>query len=225
MHKYLLIFLFLLPLCRDSVTAQSLTPIRDVFVAMPDSIHPLVTKNNRLDLIDFIDNNMEAKVRNRMDTYVTLEQLTPEYLRFRTSNRGLMEMRSFTWQPNDTTFQQVVAVVQTVQGGFGENAVRHSNIRFITPDWQPIPDVTVAMPQLSGYFSGTLTDSTLIEPALHARLSLTDFTSVEMRLSADEETLTCLLQTGDLNREERKAANQIVQPIVLHWNGTGFNGK
>ena len=47
--------------------------MRDVFAQMPDSVLPAVTRNNRLDCIDFIDNNLEAKVRNAFDDYVTLE--------------------------------------------------------------------------------------------------------------------------------------------------------
>ena len=65
--------------------------MRDVFAAMPDSVLPLVTKNNRLDCIDFIENNMEARVRNRMGEYVALEALTSTYARFRTSPLTVME--------------------------------------------------------------------------------------------------------------------------------------
>ena len=46
----------------QSLAAQKM---RDVFATMPDSVLGLMTKNNRLDCIDFIENDMEAKVRNR----------------------------------------------------------------------------------------------------------------------------------------------------------------
>ena len=218
MKRQLLLIIALLPVA----LASAQVPMRDIFAAMPDSVLPLVTKNDRLDCIDFIENHMEAKVRNRMGAFVQLDTLTADYLRFRTSKRAWLEMRSLTWQPNDSTSQQLVALVQTVEGGFGASAVRHSNLRFINPDWPPAAGATVAMPPLADYFTGVLTDSALVEPASHARLSLAHFTAVELRLSASAPTLTCLLQTGDLSREEREAATQLVQPVVLHWQKTGW---
>ena len=212
---HILYFIFMSP----AVVAQ--TPMRDIFAAMPDSVLPLVSKNNRLDCIDFIENNMEAKVRNRMDEYVTLEALTPDYLRFRTSARALIEMRSLTWQPNDTTSTQIVALVRTVEGGLGELAVRSSTLTFITPDWHSL-SLSFEPPTLNAYFTGTLLDSTLVEPTRQAQRSLEYFHPVELRLSADDTTLTCILQTGDLSREERKVATQRVKPVTMKWNGRAY---
>lgn len=202
------------------LSAQQI-PMRDIFAAMPDSVLPLVSKNNRLDCIDFIENNMEAKVRNRMDSYVTLEALTPHYLRFRTSANAYIEMRSLTWHPDDTTSTQIVALVRTAEGGVGDMVVRHSHLTFMTPDWHPFP-VSFESPLLNAYFTGSVSDSTLVEAASQARRSLQYFQSVALRLSADEETLTCTLQTGDLSIDERRAVEQLVQPVVLRWKGTKF---
>ena len=217
----ILYFIFYILYLTPTVVSAQPVLMRDIFAAMPDSILPLVTKNNRLDCIDFIENNMEAKVRNRMDAYVTLEALTPNYLRFRTSASAFIEMRSLTWHPNDTTSTQIVALVRTAEGGIGDMAVRHSNLTFITPDWKPLP-LSFEAPALNAFFTSTLSDSTLVEPARLAQRSLQYFQSVQLRLSADEETLTCMLQTGDLSRDERRAALQLVQPVVLHWDGTKF---
>ena len=58
-----------LPLIITLALGQALQAqkMRDVFAAMPDSVLGIMTKNNRLDCIDFIENDMEAKVRNRFD--------------------------------------------------------------------------------------------------------------------------------------------------------------
>ena len=110
----------------DGREAQVL--MRDVFAAMPDSILPMVTKNNRLDCIDFIENNMEARVRNKVDEYVTLEALTPDYAR---------------------------CVVTTVQVG-EENTSRRledSTIRFYHTDWTPLNSTVFSAPSLETYFT------------------------------------------------------------------------
>ena len=46
--------------------------MRDYFADMPDSILYVMTRNNRLDCIDFIENNMQARVRNRFDAFSEL---------------------------------------------------------------------------------------------------------------------------------------------------------
>ena len=66
---------------------------RDVFAQLPDSVLPLLTKNNRLDCIDFIENNMEARVKNRFNDHVVLEALTDDYLSIRTSESSKVEMK------------------------------------------------------------------------------------------------------------------------------------
>ena len=52
-----------LPLIITLALGQALQAqkMRDVFAAMPDSVLGIMTKNNRLDCIDFIENDMELK--------------------------------------------------------------------------------------------------------------------------------------------------------------------
>lgn len=50
--------------------------MRDVIKSMPDSIAPLLTTNNRLDMIDYLDANMKAEVRNKLNGTSELTKLT-----------------------------------------------------------------------------------------------------------------------------------------------------
>ena len=47
------------------VSAKS-ADIKNLFVEMPDSIMPLLVKNNRLDMLDYMDIGMSAKVKNKL---------------------------------------------------------------------------------------------------------------------------------------------------------------
>ena len=67
--------------------------MRDIFASAPDSVFPLLTRNNRLDCIDFIENKMPARVKNRLDNVVELLKLGDAYLQLRTSERSIVEMR------------------------------------------------------------------------------------------------------------------------------------
>ena len=193
--------------------------MRDVFAAMPDSVLPMVTKNNRLDCIDFIENNMEARVRNKVDTYVTLEALTSDYARFRTSEASVMELKLLP--TSDST--AVLCIVTTAESGKDSTALRveDSNIRFLTADWTPLSvPVHVEIPSLDAFFyaSDSSHDATLEQ----ARSSLADFHPLRMQLAPDENTLTLTLQTSRQTKAEKAAIGDLVHPVVLRWNGSTF---
>ena len=65
-----ILFSFLLLLSAAWVSAQ--TDINAVFVSMPDSLLPLLTRNDRLDLLDYHKAGMEARVTNLMGGTTTL---------------------------------------------------------------------------------------------------------------------------------------------------------
>ena len=171
--------------------------MRDVFASMPDSVLPLVTKNNRLDCIDFIENNMEARVRTKMGEYVTLEALTADYARFRTSDVAVLEMKLL---PVDSVF--FLCLVTTIQTGEPGTSRRleDSNIRFLYPDWRP----------LSG-------------PAPYVRPAEAGF--LHMQLSPEAPTLTLTPQTALMTLEEKEKQPETPVSIVLRWNGTTFVQK
>ncbi|MBR1681945.1 MAG: DUF3256 family protein [Bacteroidaceae bacterium] len=178
-------------------TAAQAQPIamRDVFAAMPDSILPMVTKNNRLDCIDFIENHMEARVRNKADEYVTLEALTADYARFRTSALAVLEMKLLP--VSDST--AVLCLVTTIQTGEEGTSRRleDSQIRFLASDWSPLPT-----------------------PVPFERLADNPF--LRMALSADDLTLTLTPQTALMTIEEREEMKEAPKAVVMRWNEGKF---
>ena len=94
-----LLLLMILP-CMNTF-AQS-TNMHTVFSNMKDEILPILTKNSRLDLIDYIDNNMQAKVRNRLDGFTTMETLTDNYCRIKLAENSSMEIKLLKRENNDT---------------------------------------------------------------------------------------------------------------------------
>ena len=57
--------------------------VRKLFAEMPDSVIPYLTKNNRLDLIDFMDSNMKAEVTNELGGKSLMTALTDDSLSLR----------------------------------------------------------------------------------------------------------------------------------------------
>ncbi len=60
-------------LCGLSLYAQDM---KTLFIAMPDSVAPLLTKVNREDCVDFLASNMKAEVKNRFGKVSELKRLT-----------------------------------------------------------------------------------------------------------------------------------------------------
>ena len=111
-------------LCGISASAQNM---KSVFIAMPDSITPLLTKVNKEDCVDFLDSHMKAEVKNRFDGTAEMKVLTDDYALIQTSEVGTLEMKLFP--VNDTP--KVVCMVRTVCASACD-----SEIRFFTSDWK-----------------------------------------------------------------------------------------
>ncbi|MBQ2519531.1 MAG: DUF3256 family protein, partial [Bacteroidaceae bacterium] len=99
--------------------------MRDIFAAAPDSIFPLLTKNNRLDCIDFVENKMTARVRNRLGDVAELRTLTDSYLLLQVSAHSTAEMRLLS----DSLF----CLIYTYQGPAPD-----SRVRFFDTTWKPL---------------------------------------------------------------------------------------
>ena len=122
-----------LPLIITLALGQALQAqkMRDVFAAMPDSVLGIMTKNNRLDCIDFIENDMEAKVRNRFDGFSVLKALTVDYLDLQLTPNCRVEMKLL---PAEDTLNYI-CVARTYSG-----PVTETKVTLYAPDWNVLPE-------------------------------------------------------------------------------------
>ncbi len=193
--------------------------MRDVFASMPDTIEPLVTHNNRLDCIDFIENDMEARVRNVADEYVRLEALTADYARFRTSGSAFMELKMMTscrdsMLAGDSTCvahaDTILCMVTTVEAGIDSLRIADSRVAFFTPQWQRLPSERFfrwpGVEELVGKKMAELTaeESRVVEAMRY-------FCPMKVELSADDDTMTIIPQLGDLEPELRDVGRRLVR--------------
>ena len=125
MKKSLFFLIFML-----SLQGASAQRMRDVFSSMPDSVLEVMTKNNRLDCIDFIENNMEARVRNRFDGFSELNTLTEDYLNLNLTSSCLVEMKLLPVADSIS----YICVVKTYSG-----PVRESEVTVYTDKWKLLP--------------------------------------------------------------------------------------
>ena len=179
MRRLVLFFLFIVCCLLSVVQAQ--TSIRDIYAEAPDSIFPLLTKNNRLDQIDFRENNMQAVVKNKFDEHVELLVLNERYLKLQLSEHCLVEMRLLS----DSTF----CMVQTYNA-----PVPDSRVRLFDTQWHELQ--LIERPAVDDFLNEEVDTDT--------RLSLQALPLIKASLSESDNTITFELQTGELTREQRR---------------------
>ena len=190
--RRLVFFLFILSMFNVQCSIlNAQTRIRDIYAEAPDSIFPLLTKNNRLDQIDFRENNMKADVKNKFEDHSELLVLSERYLKLQLSKHCLVEMRLL----NDSTF----CIVQTYNAPASD-----SQIRFFDTSWNKLPQ-TVERPSVDEFLSEDVD--------IDVRLALQALPLIKASLSENSETVTFELQTSELTREQRQKVEGKVHDI------------
>ena len=203
--------IFVCMFCVMSVMAQNM---KSVFVAMPDSVTPLLTKVNREDCIDFLDSNMKAVVKNRFGNVAEMKVLTDDYVLMQTSEVGTLEMKLLPLA--DST--KVICMVKTVNV-----PVADSSVRLYTSDCSQQLDVKefLQLPSMDAFF---LPNDSLKDEAILTRKKA-DMHLMKAQLSKEDTSLTFTYTTPDyLNEEDREKLLPHLrkEPIVLRWSEGKF---
>mgnify|MGYP002623927606 CR=1 FL=1 len=106
--------LLALAACLLPPSASRAQTLREAFTAMPDSLLPTLTKNNRLDMLDFMDAKMKAAVTNKLDGETLMTHLSDDSLAMRMSDALTVEMRLLQ---ADSTAVVCVKRTYTTAGG------------------------------------------------------------------------------------------------------------
>lgn len=209
MKRYSLIIATLF--CAMAVVAQNM---KSVFIAMPDSVLPLLTKVNKEDCIDFLASNMKAEVTNRFGNKVEMKALTDDYVQIQTSAVSTLEMKLLP--VNDTT--KVICMVRTVCASACD-----SDIHFYASDWSKELELEpfLQLPSSEAFYlpTDTITDeSVLIKKKA-------DMHTMKIMLSKDDDSLAFVYTTPDyLNKEDREKLLFYLrkEPVIYQWKDGKF---
>ena len=186
---------------------------KTLFVNIPDSLTPLLTKVNREDCIDFLESKMKAQVENRFGKKSEMTELGTDYVRMQMSPQTSWQMKVLAL--SDTT--NVVCLVPTACAPACD-----SSLRFYTTDWKPLADSQfISLPVMSDFLSTP--DSTTIYDFDEARRSA-DMLLMKADFSKDNSELTLTLTTPDYMAKEtaEKLKPFLRRPIVYHWKNGVF---
>ena len=201
-------------LCILSVTSAFAQDMKSVFVSMPDSIAPLLTKVNKEDCVDFLAYNMKAEVKNRFGGATELKVLTDDYLFLQTTANSSMEMKLLPI--NDST--KVVCVIKTVC-----SSACDSEVHFYSSDWKQKLITTDYMSKPEGDVFFLPVDSADEEYALIRKEANVHLMKVS--LSKEDVSLTFIYTTPDyLNKENKEKLEPYLrkEPVVLKWQEGKF---
>ena len=209
MQRILLIVLTFF--CAMPMVAQDM---KSVFIAMPDSIVPLLTQVNKEDCVDFLDSNMKAEVTTRFGGTAEMKVLTEDYVFLQTTPSSTLEMKLLP--VNDST--KVVCMVKTVCASACD-----SEIHFYTSDWKGKMAVGdfLQKPEQEAFY---LPNDSVTEESVLIRKKA-DMHLMKASLSKDDASLTFIYTTPDyLNKEDKKQMLRYLNPnpVVFQWKDGKF---
>ena len=209
MQRILLIVLIFF--CAMPMVAQDM---KSVFIAMPDSIAPLLTQVNKEDCVDFLDSNMKAEVTTRFGGTAEMKVLTEDYVFLQTTPSSTLEMKLLP--VNDST--KVVCMVKTVCASACD-----SEIHFYTSDWKGKMAVGdfLQKPEQEAFY---LPNDSVTEESVLIRKKA-DMHLMKVSLSKEDASLTFIYTTPDyLNKEDKKQMLRYLNPnpVVFQWKDGKF---
>lgn len=200
MIRHIITFVLIsMALCRAN--SQNL---RTLWPSAPADVVPLLSVNNRLDMIDFIDNDMEARVRNALSGFSVLDTLSEDYLRCSLTTLSTLEMRMLP----TTDTAKVVVVVNTA---LVPEAV--STLRLYDTEWRQL-SIVQELPSLSAFVDSTGLSNAICVQAIR---EFADLPVVSMSVCG-KQTLTLTLSLQNLSRESRQALAEHIHPVIMQWN-------
>lgn len=208
MRKFL--FISLLSLCAAVAGAAD---VKDAFVAMPDSVLPLLSGINRLDMLDFQASGMKAVVRNRLDGESELMDFSSQSMKIRYTANSEVTIRLYYYRDS----VPVICMAHTMVS----NGIRDSRIDFYDTRWQKLDASRILQFPTFGDFVRTGLSSDSV--AYINRMS--GMNSINANLPDDSETIeftyTGLLLTGE---DSLKCVSCLRKdPLVYEWNGKRFS--
>ena len=197
MKKILIIICFLT--CWLGVSAQSL---REVWIEMPDSILPYLSKSQRTELADYVEMKAEPAVLSTFGDSVRIERMTNNYLLLKANEATRLEIKLLD---NNT-----LALVQTWMAPAAESKLRLFNLQ-----WQPKEAVVAYKVNIVKPDSMSDEDFADLKTSMSPRLK-------EYRLSADNNSLSVSWNYPLLSKKDVKRVTELLKPQVLNWTGKDF---
>lgn len=196
-----------------AITAVRAADLRTLFIDMPDSIMPTLTRSDRMDFLDYMDSGMKARVRNKLGGESVMTSFSDQCLAVVTSQSGRLEMALFP-RKNGTN---VICIIKTVTARYDD-----SRLLFYNEDWTPIDGKSlIELPQLDDYLTKeSLKNDSLDVFKKQSMLRLQSVTATDGTL---EFRYTSLQDLGGDSEHYKSWFKP--EPLRYMWTGKKFQRK
>ena len=181
------------------------TSLRDAFANAPDKIFPLLTRNNRLDCLDFAENKVKMEVSNKGEAKTHIDSLTQDYLCIQMTQRSYAEMRMIPSAQQDIPR---ICLIRTYKG-----PAEDSHVTIYDTQWNLLGEVE--RPQAEAFFDENLSHET--------RGILSDLSLMRATFTQNGDSLIWTMSTTELTTEQKKEAeghiHSIIRPIITKAKG------
>ena len=192
--------------------------LKSLYIAIPDSLSPLLTKVNRQDFGDFLASGMKAKVKNRFGNESEMTRLTSDYLQLNLTTVSSLEMKLLP--VNDTT--KIICVAKTYLG-----PVADTEILFYSSSWKKLKTSDfIQLPQKEDFF--ILPTTIEQRDSLEHLKAQADLHLCEAKLSEKEQTLSFTYTVPRYLEEKTAHAIQnylLKHPLLYEWKEGRFVRK
>lgn len=196
-----------------ALTVVHATDLRTLFIEMPDSIMPSLTKSERMDFLDYMDSGMKARVTNKLGGESVMTAYSEHSLTVMTSQSGRLEMVLFP-RKNGTN---LICIIKTVTARFDD-----SRLSFYNEDWTPVDSKSlIEYPQLDDYLTKeSLKNDSLDVFKKQSMLRLQSVTAVDNGLEFRYTSLDYIGEDADRFSSWFKP-----EPLRYIWTGKKFQRK
>lgn len=190
--------------------------MREIWISLPDSLLPYVDRNHRLEMVEFIDMNLNGDVDNLFGGKSEMDTITTDYIGLTLSQSSSMQIKRLPVAGGDS----LLCVVKTYLGPAAE-----SEVVFYHQDWTP------ASVMLSLDSAGTARwmprllvkpDTMSEEHFVHYKTFISPYI-VGARLSPDDDNLELRLSLPMPVREEKQALEAMTPSFSLRWDAVKQN--
>lgn len=209
--KKILILLFVV-----FATVGQAKTMREILVAMPDSVVPYLNKNMRLELVELMDMHVTPEVKNSLAGVSKIDTLTADYLQLTLNKVTTLEMKLLARGENGDSLLCMIKTVAAPE--------KESEISFFSQQWEPL--------DLHGMFDGkdlgALTETLLAKPDTMSAERYQELKAmVEPRMvyatfSEIGNDVVFNLSLPLLVKEDKMAVKAILLQRKFKWNGITF---
>ena len=209
--KKILILLFVV-----FATVGQAKTMREMLVAMPDSVVPYLNKNMRLELVELMDMHVTPEVKNSLAGVSKIDTLTADYLQLTLNKVTTLEMKLLARGENGDSLLCMIKTVAAPE--------KESEISFFSQQWEPL--------DLHGMFDGkdlgALTETLLAKPDTMSAERYQELKAmVEPRMvyatfSEIGNDVVFNLSLPLLVEEDKMAVKAILLQRKFKWNGITF---